>query len=192
MTDPLSNHEPHEMIEIQNVVASTTIGAELALQSVAMDLPEAEYDPDTFHGIIYRLPDAPATALLFRTGEIICTGAPSVAAVHEALAGVFDQLRELGLPITDDPEIVIQNVVASGDLGVPLNLTAIAVELGLDNVEYEPEQFPGLIYRLDEPAVVMLVFGTGKVVVTGGKRPADAVTAIETITSRLADRGLLD
>lgn len=155
-----------------------------------MDLPEAEYDPDTFHGIKIQAP--PATTLLFRTGEIICTGASSVAAVHEALAGVFDQLRELGIPITDDPEIVVQNIVASGDLGTPLNLTAIAVGLGLDSVEYEPEQFPGLIYRLDEPAVVMLVFGTGKVVVTGGQHPADAVAAIETLTTRLADRGLLN
>jgi len=104
---------------------------------------------------------------------------------------VFDKLRALQIPVDDDPEITVQNIVSSADLGVDLNLNAIAIGLGLENIEYEPEQFPGLVYRLDEPEVVALLFGSGKLVVTGGTEPADAEAAVDVITERLADLGLL-
>ncbi len=78
-------------------------------------------------------------------------------------------LKEIGISVIDEPEVKVQNIVASADLGVDLNLNAIAIGLGLENIEYEPEQFPGLVYRLDNPRVVVLIFGSGKMVVTGGK-----------------------
>ena len=90
------------------------------------------------------------------------------------------------------PEIGIQNNVSSADLGRDLNLNAIAIGLGLENIEYEPEQFPGLVYRLDEPDVVALLFGSGKLVITGGKEPEEAGRALEVIEDRLSSLGLLD
>jgi len=80
--------------------------------------------------------------------------------------------------------------VTSADLGEDLNLNAIAIGLGLENIEYEPEQFPGLVYRLDNPAVVALLFGSGKLVITGGKEPDDAREAVDVILSRLDELGL--
>ncbi len=178
-------------ISIENVVASTAIGQELDLQSVAMDLDGADYDPEQFPGLVYRTRSPKAATLIFRSGKIVCTGADSTEAVHDSLDIVFDKLRALQIPVDDDPEITVQNIVSSADLGVDLNLNAIAIGLGLENIEYEPEQFPGLVYRLDEPEVVALLFGSGKLVVTGGTEPADAEAAVDVITERLADLGLL-
>jgi transcription initiation factor TFIID TATA-box-binding protein len=183
--------DPKETINIENVVASTGIGQELDLQSVAMDLEGADYDPEQFPGLVYRTQSPKSAALIFRSGKIVCTGAKSTDDVHESLRIVFDKLRDLNIQVEDDPEIIVQNIVTSADLGKTLNLNAIAIGLGLEKIEYEPEQFPGLVYRLDEPDVVALLFGSGKLVITGGKRPDDAREAVDKIVSRLEELDLL-
>ncbi|WP_049979761.1 TATA-box-binding protein [Halolamina rubra] len=180
-----------ETITIENVVASTGIGQELDLQSVAMDLEGADYDPEQFPGLVYRTQEPKSAALIFRSGKIVCTGAKSTDDVHESLHIVFEKLRDLSIPIDEEPEITVQNIVTSADLGESLNLNAIAIGLGLESIEYEPEQFPGLVYRLEEPDVVALLFGSGKLVITGGKEPADAADAVDVITERLNELGLL-
>ena len=109
-----------------------------------------------------------------------------------ALEYVFDELRELGVDVATSPDIEIQNIVSSGDLDHTLNLNAIAIGLGLEHIEYEPEQFPGLVYRLDDPDVVALLFGSGKLVITGGKQLDDAEQALTVIENRLTDLGLLE
>ena len=184
--------DPKETINIENVVASTGIGQELDLQSVAMDLEGADYDPEQFPGLVYRTQDPKSAALIFRSGKIVCTGAKSTADVHESLNIVFDKLRDLEIRVEAEPEIIVQNIVTSADLGRNLNLNAIAIGLGLENIEYEPEQFPGLVYRLDEPKVVALLFGSGTLVITGGKEPVDAEHAVDKIVSRLEELGLLE
>ena len=83
------------------------------------------------------------------------------------------KLNGIGIKTLENPEITVQNIVASADLHTILNLNAIAIGLGLENIEYEPEQFPGLVYRIDVPKVVVLIFSSGKLVVTGGKSPED-------------------
>ncbi|WP_436348456.1 TATA-box-binding protein [Natronorubrum sp. FCH18a] len=184
--------DPKDSINIENVVASTGIGQELDLQSVAMDLEGADYDPEQFPGLVYRTQNPKSAALIFRSGKIVCTGAKSTEAVHESLDIVFDKLRDLQIRVEDDPEVIVQNIVSSADLGRNLNLNAIAIGLGLENIEYEPEQFPGLVYRLDEPEVVALLFGSGKLVVTGGKQVEDASRAVDVIVNRLEELGLLE
>ncbi|NYT01111.1 MAG: TATA-box-binding protein, partial [Methanocellales archaeon] len=77
------------------------------------------------------------------------------------------------------------------DLGSELNLNAIAIGLGLENIEYEPEQFPGLVYRIKEPKVVVLLFGSGKLVITGGKKTEDIEAAVKKISKELKGLGLL-
>ncbi|WP_020220989.1 TATA-box-binding protein, partial [Halarchaeum acidiphilum] len=143
-------------------------------------------------GLVYRTQNPKSAALIFRSGKIVCTGAKSTEDVHESLRIVFDKLRELDIKVEDEPEIVVQNIVTSADLGHQLNLNAIAIGLGLENIEYEPEQFPGLVYRLDGPEVVALLFGSGKLVITGGKEPEDAEKAVDKIVSRLEELGLLE
>jgi transcription initiation factor TFIID TATA-box-binding protein len=139
----------------------------------------------------YRTKSPKTAALIFGSGKIVCTGAKSIDDVYIGLSKVFEKLRGMGTQIMDKPEIKIQNIVASADLGRVLNLNAIAIGLGLENIEYEPEQFPGLVYRLSSPKVVMLLFGSGKLVVTGGKKPEDAEAAVEKIVIELEGLGLL-
>ncbi len=183
--------DPKDTISMENVVASTGIEQELDLESVAMDLEGADYDPEQFPGLVYRTTDPKAAALIFRSGKIVCTGANSIEDVHESLDIVFRELRALRIPIDDDPEITVQNIVTSADLGESLNLNAIAIGLGLEHIEYEPEQFPGLVYRIDEPDVVALLFGSGKLVITGGTDPDDAREAVDVIVEELDGLGLL-
>ena len=105
MSDHEKAEDPKETLEIQNVVASTAIGQELDLQSVAMDLTGADYNPDNFPGLIYRVQDPHAAALIFRSGKIVCTGAVSVPDVHEATEIVFETLSNLGIDVMEDTDI---------------------------------------------------------------------------------------
>ncbi len=177
--------------KIENVVASTSLGAELDLKAIALALGGAEYEPEQFPGLIYRLREPKTAILLFRSGKVVCTGAKSLEDVKTAVDLVAKQIEAAGIPIDKKPEIVVQNIVASSDLGAQINLNAIAITLGLENVEYEPEQFPGLVYRIDVPKVVVLLFGSGKLVCTGARQPSDVEQAVERITAELKAAGLL-
>jgi len=157
-------------IRIENVVASTSLGDVLDLQSIALGLDGAEYEPEQFPGLIYRLKVPKTAILLFRSGKVVCTGAKSMKEVEDSIHSVALQIRKGGQKITLHPKIAVQNIVASSDLESEINLNAIAVTLGLDRVEYEPEQFPGLVCRIDEPKVVVLLFGSGKLVCTGARK----------------------
>ena len=181
-----------DTIHIENVVASSDIGQELALDQLATDLPGAEYNPEDFPGVVYRLQEPKSATLIFRSGKVVCTGAKSVDDVHEALDIVFADLRDLGIDVASSPAVEVQNIVSSASLEQSLNLNAIAIGLGLEQIEYEPEQFPGLVYRLDDPDVVVLLFGSGKLVITGGQNPDEAEQALAHVQDRLTDLGLLE
>ncbi len=183
--------EAKKTIKIQNVVASTAIGQEIDLKSLTLTMEGADYDPEQFPGLVYRTKDPKAAALIFRSGKIVCTGAKSVDEVGKALDKVFKKMESIGIKVMPNPVITVQNIVASADLGSVLNLNAIAIGLGLENIEYEPEQFPGLVYRLAVPKVVVLIFGSGKIVVTGGKKPKDAEDAVDRIVKELEGCALL-
>jgi transcription initiation factor TFIID TATA-box-binding protein len=165
-------------------VASTSLGIKLDLSAIAMSLTGAEYDPDRFPGLIYRLKDPKAATLLFSSGKVVCTGTKSLEQVKA-------QIEKAGVKIKKEPEIEVQNVVATFDLGHNINLSAIALSLGLEKVEYEPEQFPGLVFRMDSPKVVLLLFGSGKVVCTGARKPKDVEDAVEKINIELRAAGQL-
>jgi transcription initiation factor TFIID TATA-box-binding protein len=179
------------VIKIENVVASTSLGGELDLQAIALALDGAEYEPEQFPGLIYRLKEPKTATLLFRSGKVVCTGAKSLEQVKTAISKVAKQIEAAGIVIKIEPKIEVQNIVASSDLGAQINLNAIAISLGLEKVEYEPEQFPGLVYRIDSPKVVVLLFGSGKLVCTGARKPEDVEAAVDKITEELKAAGLL-
>lgn len=173
------------------MVASTSLGDELDLQQVALTLEGSEYEPEQFPGVIYRLKQPKTAILLFRSGKVVCTGGKSMREVEESIRIVSEVIRKGGQKILRQPKIQVQNIVATSDLESEINLNSIAITLGLDRVEYEPEQFPGLVCRLDEPRVVVLLFGSGKLVCTGARKPSDVALAVEKITKELQDAGLL-
>ena len=178
-------------IKIENVVASTQIGENIDLNKIAREIPDADYKPKQFPGLVLRTKEPKAAALIFRSGKVVCTGSKSVEDARRAVKQIVKIVGSLGIPVIEEPEVKVQNIVAPADLGTDLNLNAIAIGLGLENVEYEPEQFTGLVYRLRDPRVVVLIFGSGKMVVTGGKTPDDARRAVEKIAEELESLGLL-
>jgi transcription initiation factor TFIID TATA-box-binding protein len=178
-------------VRIENVVASTTLGASLDLESIAYALDGAEYEPAQFPGLVYRLEQPKTAVLLFRSGKAVCTGGKSWKQVDETVRIVSELIRKGGQKVLKHPRIQVQNIVATAALGSQINLTSVAVTFGLERVEYEPEQFPGLICRLEEPRVVVLLFGSGRMVCTGARRPSDVQRAVEKITKELQDADLL-
>jgi transcription initiation factor TFIID TATA-box-binding protein len=120
---------------------------------------------------------------------MVCTGAKSEAEATKAVHRIVEHLREAGIQITGEPIITVQNIVASASLGAELNLELAAYSL--ENVMYEPEQFPGLIYRMKEPKVVILLFGSGKLVCTGAKKEEDVYNAVNNVMKTLLDLGIM-
>ncbi len=178
-------------IRVENMVSSTALAKKLDLQSIALALENADYDPERFPGLIYRLKEPKTAILLFRSGKAVCTGAKNLDQVKEAIAKVSAQLQERDVEVFDDPVIEVQNMVASADLQHEINLNAMAITMGLERVEYEPEQFPGLVYRMSSPKVVLLVFSSGKLVCTGAKTLDDVERAVAMIADDLKKAGII-
>ena len=124
--------------------------------------------------------------------DLVATPSINPPGDERAVAGVvLDKLRALDMPVKDEPDIVIQNIVATTNLESTLNLIQIAMSLGFENVEYEPEAFPGLVYRMDDPKVVLLLFGSGKMVCVGAREVNDIKNAVRNIKHELRTAGLL-
>ena len=178
-------------VTIQNIVASTKFAEKLDLDLIAQSLEDAEYEPEQFPGLVYRLGVPKTATLLFRSGKANCTGAKNIDDVRKTVDLIAEKLKILDVDVYQNLEIVVQNMVATADLGGEMNLNEVALAFGLDNIEYEPEQFPGLVYRVKEPRVVMLLFGSGKIVCTGGRNTEDVSTAVEQLFENLSSMGLL-
>ncbi len=178
-------------VKVENIVASTIFAEKLDLDVIATSLEEAEYEPEQFPGLVYRLKNPKTATLLFRSGKANCTGAKNLEDVRKTVDIIADKLKKLGVKVHKDLDIVVQNMVATADLGGELNLDEVAVAFGLENVEYEPEQFPGLVYRVKVPKVVMLLFGSGKIVCTGGRNTEDVSLAVQDLSEKLNSMGLL-
>jgi transcription initiation factor TFIID TATA-box-binding protein len=178
-------------IKIENVVASTKLAEDFDLTVIESEFEGAEYNKQKFPGLVYRVSDPKAAFLVFTSGKVVCTGAKNVADVHTVIGNMAKKLNGIGIKTLENPDITVQNIVASADLHTILNLNAIAIGLGLENIEYEPEQFPGLVYRIDVPKVVVLIFSSGKLVVTGGKSPEDCERGVEVVRQQLDNMGLL-
>ena len=176
---------------VENIVASTSFADKLDLDVIAQSLEEAEYEPEQFPGLVYRLTNPKTATLLFRSGKANCTGAKNIEDIKTTINIIAEKLKKLGVEVHKDPEIIIQNMVATSDLHGELNLSEVAISLGLENVEYEPEQFPGLVYRIKEPRVVLLLFGSGKIVCAGARKLEDVSLAVEKLSKELTSLGLL-
>jgi len=154
-------------LKIQNIVATTSLGKPVSLTKLARTNASTEYNPEQFPGLVLRIKKPKSAVLVFSSGNLVCTGTKSITQVKEVINSVIRQLRRINVRITDIPKITVQNIVASGSINMKLNLNFLALELM--NTEYEPEQFPGLVYKLIEPNATFLLFSNGKLVCTGTK-----------------------
>ena len=175
-------------IKIENVVSFVSLGKEIPLLKIANQLKEAEYSPEQFPGIVYRVKDPRAATLIFSSGKIVCTGAKSIERSNEAMQKVVDDIITLGVPLPRKFDIKVENIVASTQIKAKLNLEEISFTL--ENVEYEPEQFPGLVFRISKPRVAFLLFGSGKIIATGARNINDIHSALDQFKKKLETIGV--
>jgi transcription initiation factor TFIID TATA-box-binding protein len=177
------------IIKIQNVVASVTLNQKVDLNAVVKSFPGVEYRPEQFPGLVFRLKRPKTATLIFNSGKMVCTGAKSEKESRRAVMTVVKELKKGGIIIISKPELKIQNIVASASLGGRIDLEQAVTTLG--KTMYEPEQFPGLIYRMDEPKVVILVFASGNLVCTGAKKEQDVHDAVHKLHGILEEQNLI-
>ena len=181
----MAKKDPSESknLEIVNIVVSSDLKHDVPLEKMAATLSNTEYNPEQFPGLVLRIKEPKTSALIFSSGKIVCTGARTMEQVEEAIQKIIKSLEKINVKITIKPEISIQNMVASGRVGMDLNLNKLAIKL--DNTEYEPEQFPGLVYKLNEAKATFLLFSNGKVVCTGTKSESAVKAALEMLIVNL-------
>ncbi len=174
-------------IKIQNIVATADLEQSIPLVKLAETLPNTEYNPEQFPGLVLRIKEPKTSALIFSSGKVVCTGAKSMAKVKEAIQKIIKSLEEINIKITITPDAKVQNMVASGSIGLDLNLNSLAIDL--PNTEYEPEQFPGLVYKLAGTRATFLLFSNGKIVCTGTRSEGKLHEAVDLLVENLAKIG---
>ena len=175
-------------VTVQNIVASATLDHKVDLVSILKSFKNVEYQPKRFPGLVFRLKSPKTATLIFSSGKMVCTGAKSEKQARKAIEMIAVLLKERGIILLSKPKIEIVNVVATIDLGGRIDLE-IADNI-LENVMYEPEQFPGLIYRMQDPKAVFLIFNSGKVVCVGAKHERQAHEAVEKLYNMLKEKKL--
>ena len=175
--------------KIENVVATVTveITEKIDLNQIARKHAEVEYNPERFPGLVMRIEKPRATILIFSTGKMVVTGLRKASEAERVVDKVVKNIRKAGIKLAN-PEITIQNIVASGDLhtNIDLNMAAIVMEYAM----YEPEVFPGLIYRMQDPKTVFLIFSTGRIVCTGAKKKEIVRDAVMRLNQQVRDLGV--
>lgn len=171
-------------IRVVNLVITTDLEHKLHLEKIASTLPNTEYNPEQFPGLVLRTKEPKTSALLFSSGRVVCTGAKTMMDAKKAVQKVINSLKKVNVKIIIEPILKIQNLVGAGELGFNLNLNALAMKLR--NVEYEPEQFPGLVHKIKNPFhASFLLFSNGKIVCTGTKSEEEMKKCLEQLVKNL-------
>ena len=175
-------------VHVVNIVVSTSLEHDIPLEKMAATLSNTEYNPEQFPGLVIRIKEPKTSALIFSSGKVVCTGARTLDKVEESIKKIIKSLEKINIKITVKPEIKVQNIVASGSVGMDLNLNTLAMKL--ENTEYEPEQFPGLVYKLRINAAkpfnsTFLLFSNGKIVCTGTKSEKEVHIALDKLIENL-------
>ena len=171
-------------MKIENVVASTEVGQPLVLEDLLNVLEKSEYEPDQFPGLVYRMKDPNVASLIFSSGKIVCVGANSAKKAKDGTKKIVEKISKANPKVNaDNLDISIQKIVAAIKLNDGLQLDELAFQL--EGSEYEPEQFPGLVYRIYDPKAVFLLFSSGRVVCAGAKSSHYIKKAIKSLENTL-------
>eukprot|EP01017_Pseudomicrothorax_dubius_P037749 TRINITY_DN5575_c0_g1_i11.p1 TRINITY_DN5575_c0_g1~~TRINITY_DN5575_c0_g1_i11.p1 ORF type:complete len:257 (+),score=47.34 TRINITY_DN5575_c0_g1_i11:115-885(+) len=175
-----------ETPEVQNVVSTANLGCELDLKVIALKARNAEYNPKRFAAVIIRIRDPKTTALVFQSGKMVVTGAKSEDASKKAAKKFALIIKKSGFEGVRFKEFKVQNIVASCDVKFGIRLDRLQ-ERHQGHCMYDPELFPGLIYRLRSPKIVLLIFASGKLVLTGAQERKHIIEAFQTILPALQE-----
>ena len=176
-------------MKVTNVVASAVLQGSVDLNAVIEAFPLAEYRPERFPGVVLRLQRPKSVILLFHTGKLVCTGATSTEQAQKAIHAIVQQLHRNQIISRHVVSITIQNVVATGSVGGKVDLEKAAFLF--ERTLYEPEQFPGLIYRMEIPQVVLLIYVTGRIVCVGAKKEQEIHDALHKLHQQLKQNDLI-
>lgn len=183
------DYEANLDYKIENVVGTVVveITEKVDLNQIARKLPDVEYNPERFPGLVMRIEKPRATILIFSTGKMVVTGLRKASESGKVVQKVIKNIKKAGIDVKN-PVITIQNIVASGDLhtNIDLNMAAIVMEYAM----YEPEVFPGLIYRMQDPKTVFLIFSTGRIVCTGAKEKSIVREAVLKLNKQVRELGI--
>lgn len=177
--NPVPTNEP----KLENIVSTVNFDCKLELRKIALQAKNAEYNPKRFAAVIMRIRDPKTTALIFHSGKMVCTGAKTEADSETAARKYAKTIKKLGFDVKFK-EFTIQNIVGSSSVNFLINLEALKV-IHQKFCTYDPEIFPGLIYRMEQPHVVLLIFCSGKVVLTGAKKREQLTEAFKKILPTL-------
>ncbi len=176
--------------KIENVVASVEVDAKIDLNLLARKQRDAEYNPEQFPGLMLRVKNPKATILVFNSGRMVITGLRRESEAEKAVENVIAKIRKAGITVSGKPKITIQNIVASGDLHSRVDLDM--AQMALERCLYEPEVFPGLIYRMKTPKAVFLIFSSGRIVCAGTNKETITRKAIYLLADHMRDLGLIE
>ncbi len=166
--------------KLQNIVSTANLKCILDLREIALKAKNAEYNPSRFAAVIMRIKEPKTTALIFSSGKMVCTGARNEEESRLASRTFAKIILKLGFPVKFS-EFKVQNIVASCDVKFPIRLEGLANDY-LKYCSYEPEMFPGVIFRMvDPPKIVLLIFVSGKIVITGAKNREDIYKTYQNI-----------
>ena len=176
---PDSLNSEQSLPKLQNIVSTADLECVLQLREIALRAKNAEYNPKRFAAVIMRIKEPKTTALIFASGKMVCTGARSEEDSRRASRQYAKILLKLGYNVKFS-KFKIQNIVASCDVKFPIRLEGLATEC-IRLSSYEPEMFPGLIFHMADPKIVLLIFVSGKIVLTGAKKREDIYKAYKEI-----------
>jgi transcription initiation factor TFIID TATA-box-binding protein len=190
MTDPMKlrmEDKRYDSLKIENIVASGAIADKIDLEIISKNIENCELNTKRFPGAVYRIDNPKIAALIFSSGKVVLTGIRDNPSLIKGLALIIGKMREVGIECYDEPKVVVTNIVCSYDIGNKINLNKVVMTLNLENIEYEPEQFPGLVYRISEPKIVALLFSSGKIILTGGKNMEDIKRGLDFLETKLGN-----
>jgi len=176
----------YDSLKIENIVASGVIAESVDLVRFSENVKNCELNKKRFPGAVYRIANPKIACLIFSSGKIVLTGIRNNKALADGLAIVIESLKKAGMEPLKEPKVTITNMVCSYDLGKYININKLTVTLNLENIEYEPEQFPGLVYRIRDPKIVVLIFSSGKLILTGGRNLEDIKRGLDILKEKLA------
>ncbi len=175
----------YESLKIENIVASGEIAKSINLEEVSKQIPNCELNTKRFPGAVFRIEKPKIASLIFSSGKIVLTGIRDKDDLKTGLDLIIKSLKNVGVETFKEPKVAVTNIVCSYDIGKQINLNRVVVTLNLENIEYEPEQFPGLVYRIEDPKIVALIFSSGKIILTGGKVIEDVKRGLDFLEQKL-------
>jgi transcription initiation factor TFIID TATA-box-binding protein len=174
-------------VEVVNIAALGTLGGEVDIEQIVedADLPVANFDPE-YNAAFFRFEEDGELIILYTSGKYILRGGDEFEKMHEVNSQFLDFISDLGIQV-DNPTLEVKNVVSVGNLERQIDLNTLTIALGLEQTEYEPEQFPGLVYRPSDSRCVLLIFASGKVVITGGRSEKEDNQAFKSLQQFLEE-----